>query len=530
LSADEYLERGLSLYEQGEYELSMAAFGQAIALEPWLMTDVFILHQSARMSWDAMQPIIELDAQIAELDRAIEENPEDAEAYYERGRLKYSRTWRSGEPIEQQPLFEDSDNVNVIGGTITNDSLNLESAIADFDQAIAINPEYATAYHMRGLAYHLQGLEYIGIALVDCFLEDFEQAIDDYDRAIALDPELSVAYHDRGVAVAQQVRFSDEPIDDPASELDRAIRDLTVAIEGNPDSAALYINRAFVQTMLGYQLDGADNSTSEIAQAIFDDASRAIELAPEQPWPYLYRILAAYVAMDIAKDQDLFEEWEPTIEQDNETFDRLAEDVTMQYMLEDIVTRILTLSEGPPIEPETRASEAFGQFEAGKYTSPDGSFELDIPDLMQPNAVMSDELTTSGDLLVWFQDDLARQFSFQAHPGPLGDARLIDWVEENFIQYLDVEEVSEADSQHGPMIFVEYRLDEPEASCALAVFHAEETFYSALYCLLDHYMGEDDRSGGIRLFAEFRYEPTDLLLEQFLQGVKLHGQPVLTSS
>jgi hypothetical protein len=417
----------------------------------------------------------------------------------------------------------------VIGGTITIDTLNLESAIADFDQAIAMDPEYAAAYHMRGLAYHLQGLKYIGLALVSCSPEDLEQAIDDYSRAIALDTELSIAYQDRGVALAQRVHYSDEPVDDPVSVSEQAIRELASAIEDNPHSAALYTNRAFVEMLLVHELGSNDNSVRELIQAMFDDASQAIELEPEQPWPYLFRSGAHHLADTLAQDQDLVEKWEPIAARDDETFDRLAGDLIEQYEILDILTRILTLSEGPLFQPETRAAKAFGQFKAGQYTSPDGSLELDIPDLLRPNAVMLDELTASGDLLVWFEDDLARWFSLQVHPGSLGNARIIDWAQENIFQYLNVQEVSEADSPHGRIAIVGYRMDEPEASCSLAVLHTEETFYSGEYCLMDHYMGEDDGIGGIRLFAEFYFEPTELLLMHFLQGMELHGQPLLTS-
>jgi tetratricopeptide (TPR) repeat protein len=78
-SADQYLVHGQVQYFLGDYELSMAAFDQAISLDPWMMTDAFFLHQNARLNWDAMQSMVELDAQITELDRAIDESAEDAE-------------------------------------------------------------------------------------------------------------------------------------------------------------------------------------------------------------------------------------------------------------------------------------------------------------------------------------------------------------------------------------------------------------------------------------------------------------------
>ena len=66
------------------------------------------------------------------------------------------------------------------------DDAKFEKAIADYSQAIRIDPEYATAYNNRGLSYHQLGQD--------------EKAIDDYSQAIRIDPEYAVAYYNRGVA------------------------------------------------------------------------------------------------------------------------------------------------------------------------------------------------------------------------------------------------------------------------------------------------------------------------------------------
>lgn len=123
------------------------------------MIEAFIFRHAARQETEFFQPLHELDSQINELDQLVAKNSEDANAYYERGKAKYTRTLISGEPVEKRPLFGDDENINVAGGTITVDNLNLENVIADLDQAISINPEFAAAYHMRGLAHHLCILE-----------------------------------------------------------------------------------------------------------------------------------------------------------------------------------------------------------------------------------------------------------------------------------------------------------------------------------------------------------------------------------
>lgn len=62
----------------------------------------------------------------------------------------------------------------------------LDRAIADWSEAIALNPNYAHAYNNRGKAYRAKA--------------DYQHSIADYDEAIKLDPQHSVAYKGRGIA------------------------------------------------------------------------------------------------------------------------------------------------------------------------------------------------------------------------------------------------------------------------------------------------------------------------------------------
>ena len=68
------------------------------------------------------------------------------------------------------------------------------AAIADFDTAIRLEPDYALAYYNRGVAKRKLG--------------QLNAAIADYDTAIQLKPDLAEAYYNRGQAKARLNRRS----------------------------------------------------------------------------------------------------------------------------------------------------------------------------------------------------------------------------------------------------------------------------------------------------------------------------------
>lgn len=63
---------------------------------------------------------------------------------------------------------------------------DLDSALADFDRAIKLDPQSAYAYYARGSALSELGR--------------LDEAIADFDRAIEIDPKFALAYANRGMA------------------------------------------------------------------------------------------------------------------------------------------------------------------------------------------------------------------------------------------------------------------------------------------------------------------------------------------
>lgn len=93
-----------------------------------------------------------------------------------------------------------------------------DRAIADFNEALRLDPKYAGGYNNRGLVYSNK--------------EDFERAIADFNEAIRLNPKFALAFASRG-----GVHFD-------KGDYDRALADLDKAIALDPKMGNAYRVRA----------------------------------------------------------------------------------------------------------------------------------------------------------------------------------------------------------------------------------------------------------------------------------------------
>lgn len=90
-------------------------------------------------------------------------------------------------------------------------------AIADYTEAVRLNPKHTNTYFNRGVTYRQQG--------------EANKAIADFTEAIRLDTKYVRAYYYRGNAYWNK------------GEADKAISDYTEAIRLNPKDADFYYNR-----------------------------------------------------------------------------------------------------------------------------------------------------------------------------------------------------------------------------------------------------------------------------------------------
>lgn len=134
------------------------------------------------------------------------------------------------------------------------DSGHDERALADYDSAIALDPDNTDAINDRGLIWLNKG--------------ENERAISDFDRAIELDPAKAAAFYNRGLAKAHTG-------DDAHS-----VADYSRAIELDPAYVAAFNNRGFVFNRMG-----------EFDRAIAD-FDEAISLYPQHPFAYNNRAIS----------------------------------------------------------------------------------------------------------------------------------------------------------------------------------------------------------------------------------------------
>ena len=130
-----------------------------------------------------------------------------------------------------------------------NDEKRYDEALADFDQAIALNPDVAKIWLNKANVLAAMGRN--------------DSSLVAFDRALALQPGMPDSWNNRG---ALKLNMGDNA---------GAVADCSRAIELNPAHRDAYANRALAYVNLGEYEKG------------IPDSRRALELAPDRPDNYL---------------------------------------------------------------------------------------------------------------------------------------------------------------------------------------------------------------------------------------------------
>ena len=125
-----------------------------------------------------------------------------------------------------------------------------DKAIADYNRALVLEPNYQWAYVNRGNAYRRQ--------------QEYDKAIADYNRALTLEPH-KWTYINRGILYHER------------QEYNKAIADYNRALNISPDYVKAYKYRS-----------RSYSNQQEYAKAI-SDCNRALEIDPDDTWTYTTR-------------------------------------------------------------------------------------------------------------------------------------------------------------------------------------------------------------------------------------------------
>ena len=211
------------------------------------------------------------DRAIEAYSHAIELNPNDADAYNNRGVVyrgkgDYDRAIADyNKAIQLNPGYADAYNNR---GVAYQSKGDFDSAVEDYSEALGLNPNSADVYNNRGAACYLKG--------------DFDRAIEDFNTAMQIKPDYAEAYNGRGSVYSGKGNY------------DCAIKDYNKAIDLNPDYANAYNNRG-----VAYQCKG-----------LFDrgiaDHTKAIGIKPDYASAYNNRGIAYLSKSDFARAIECF--------------------------------------------------------------------------------------------------------------------------------------------------------------------------------------------------------------------------------
>jgi tetratricopeptide (TPR) repeat protein len=293
-TAGTFLDRGITFAGRGEYDLAIADFTEAVNLNPDLVAAWMLRGRALYASVSDVTYVGENFSGVVTVSTVGAVVSEEKKAVYDRAIADFTQAIRL-DP-DNAIAYEERGNAYASKG-------DYDRAIADFNQAIRINPDYVAAYNNRGNVYNDKG-EYdraiadytqaIRINPNDAFAYngrgsayddkgDHDRAIADYTRAVRINPDYSGAYYNRGNA------YSDK------REYDRAIADYTQAIRINPNYVAAYNNRG-----------NAYKDKREYDRAIAD-YNQAIQINPNYASAYNNRGLSYVMKDDYARARADFE-------------------------------------------------------------------------------------------------------------------------------------------------------------------------------------------------------------------------------
>jgi len=238
-TAGAFFDRGLLFAIRGDWELAIADFTEVIKLDSKLAA-AWVFRGRAWIA--SVSRMLEIEEDFSDF-IAIAEDAKNITAEQKVGYNKAIADYTQAIKLDPNfaPVYRDR-------GVAYSYSGDYDKALADFNQALRLNPNDPAAYRERGNVYGFQG--------------DDTRAFADYNRAIDVNPEYSSAYVNRGNVYSRR------------GDHDRAIADYSQAIRLNPNEMLAYANRG------GSYIDKRDYDRA------ISDFNQAIRLNPNYEYAY----------------------------------------------------------------------------------------------------------------------------------------------------------------------------------------------------------------------------------------------------
>jgi tetratricopeptide (TPR) repeat protein len=202
-NAGAFLDRGIAFAMRGDYETAIAEFTEALTLDGNLTSAYMLRGRALRASVTKVYDVGANFSGIATIGTGGKALSSAQRGAFDRAIADYTQALRL-DPDNADAYLERGDAYANIGDP--------DKAIADYTAALRIDPNFAAAYVSRGLAYGDKGMH--------------DRAIEDYTAALRIDPNLAVTYNNRGLAYYKK------------GMNDRAIEDYNAALRIDPNFAA----------------------------------------------------------------------------------------------------------------------------------------------------------------------------------------------------------------------------------------------------------------------------------------------------
>jgi tetratricopeptide (TPR) repeat protein/S1-C subfamily serine protease len=277
--------RAISLSNLKKYPEALSSVSQAISLEP---QDIILLNQKAIL----LEELKRYPESIATYDSIIAKEPKTW-AYSNRGNAKSDSGDKKGAIADYNLAIELNPQFAVAytnRGFVKSNLGDHKGAIADYNIALKLNPQSVETYTNRGNAKSALGDKKGSIVDYNLALKinpkyaqaysnrgnsksklgDNKGALADYDLAIRLNPQYANAYTNRG---GTKSALGDNK---------GAIADYNISLQLNPQSVETYINRGIAKSKLG------DN------KGAIEDYNTALRINPKFVAAYTNRGFAKY--------------------------------------------------------------------------------------------------------------------------------------------------------------------------------------------------------------------------------------------